>query len=299
MGRNPKRNLIGKAALMEKSAELMIPLERLLAGYVMEQLVIKLSDSERGARLLLKNPGVLGLSGSAGGRVHKLYYAYVKQAGEVFRKADFAAFLKNTIKWETQTNIDWSWRSHMEQNRLIVELVAVLDDMRMPIELSIDPIDGGSDCHSAGEYTVRLLMENNKTCRIAVYPMQELFFGDLSEALLKLELIGDMAVYERMYEALGMLDLEGRKFQKSLERLCAEHGITMDKMRYTQVEGYLAYPFMIKKWKSYLKKSGKNAPSWEEVYGRFLSFLLPPWTASLEGMVYLGSWIADLGRYLD
>ena len=44
---------------MEKSAELAIPMERLLAGYVMEQLAVKLSESERGERLLLKNPGIL------------------------------------------------------------------------------------------------------------------------------------------------------------------------------------------------------------------------------------------------
>ena len=100
----------------------------------------------------------------------------------------------------------------MEGSRLIVELLAVLDDMRMPVELVIDPVEDGSCAYPSGEYTVRLVMENNKTCRIAVYPVQELFFDDLREALTKLELIGDMAVYERMYEALGMLDFEGRQF---------------------------------------------------------------------------------------
>ena len=59
------------------------------------------------AFLLLRYHKVL--SADRGGSL-RLYYAYVKQAGEVFRKADFAAFLKNTIKWETQTNIEWSWR---------------------------------------------------------------------------------------------------------------------------------------------------------------------------------------------
>ena len=63
LGRNPRRNLIGKAAFQEKSAELAIPMEHLLAGYVLEQLAVKLSESARGNRLLLKNPGVLGLAG--------------------------------------------------------------------------------------------------------------------------------------------------------------------------------------------------------------------------------------------
>lgn len=299
MGRNLKRNLIGKAALQEKSAELAIPMERLLAAYVMEQLVIRLSKSVWGGRLLLKNSGVLGLSGHGKDRSHRLYYAYMKPSDEVFCKADVAIFLKNTIKWETETNIEWSWRSHMEGSRLIVEMMAVLEDMRMPIELLIDPIPEGSIRYPAGSDTLRLLMENNKTCQISVFPVQELFFDDLKEVLTKLELIGDMSVYARIYEALGVLDFEGRKFQRSLEQFCEEQKIVMDDMRYAQMERYLNYTYMIKKWKAYLKKHKKQEPSWEEVYGRFWSFLMPPWSASLQGMIYLGSWIPELGRYLD
>ena len=180
MGRYPKRNLIGKAALEEKSAELGIPMERLLSGYVMEQLVIKLAASAWGKRLLLKNPGVLGLAGNGRGRSHRLYYVYVKQTGEAFGKSAFASFLKHTIKWETETNIAWSWRSHMEEERLFVELLAVLDDMRMPIELIVDPVEERFFRYPAGAYTLRLLMENNKTCKIMVYPARKMLFDDLT-----------------------------------------------------------------------------------------------------------------------
>ena len=299
MGRNPRRNLIGKAALQEKSAELAIPMEQLLAAYVMEQLVVMLSESERGGSLLLKNPGALGLSGIGKGSSHRLYYAYVRQIGERFQKADFAVFLKSTIKWETQTNISWSWRSRMEDSRLIVELVAVLDDMRMPVSLVIDPVDEDMVCDRSGTCPVRLIMENNKVCPIAVYPAKEQFFEDLGTALTGLELITDMAVYARIYEALGMLDFEGRRFQKSLEVYCAEHAITLDEVRFSQMERYLTYPYMEKKWKSYQKKQRSRLPGWAEVYGRFWDFLMPPWTACLQGMIYLGSWIPELGRYLD
>lgn len=293
-----KKNLIGKAAIQEKSRELDIPMEWLLAGYVMEQLAVKLAESERGSRLLLKNPNVLGLSGCGKGS-HKLYYAYLKQSGELFGKADFAAFLKNTIKWETDTNIMWSWRSHMEGSRLYVELVASLDEMSMPLELIVDSVGEKTLAHAPGEYTVRLLMENNKTRQVILYPVEEMFFDDLYEVLTKLELITDMSAYERIYETLGMMNIEGRQFQKRLESFCAGKEIGMDATRYAQMESYPAYPFMVKKWNGYLRKQRKSAPSWEEVYGRFWSFLMPVWSAGLQGMVYLGSWISELGRYLD
>ena len=284
---------------MEKRGELAIPMERLLACYVMEQLAVKLAASERGERLLLKNPGVLGLHGLDQGSCHRLYYVYVRRPDEIFCKADFAVFLKSTIKWETETNINWSWRSRMEGDRLVVELLAVLDDMRMPVELIVDPVEEGSFDHPATDHPLRLVMENNKTCQIAVYPALELFYDDLGEVLSKLELIGDMGAYARIYEALGELDFEGRSFQKSLGSFCSRHGIVMDELRYAQMERYFNYPYMEKKWRSYAKKQGSTAISWQEVYGRFWKFLMPPWSASLQGMVYLGSWISDLGRYLD
>lgn len=264
----------------------------------MEQLAVKLAASARGERLLLKNPGVLGLFGCSRG-IHRLYYAYLRQPDEVFCKADFAAFLKATIKWETQTNIDWSWRSRLEGIHLIVELTAVLEDMRMPVELVIEPIDEKMLNHPAGEFPIRLVMENNKTYQVAVYPAEEQLFDDLGEVLTKLELIGDMSVYERIYETLGLLSFEGRQFQKRLNEYCASQGILMDAVRYAQMERYLTYPYLIKKWKAYLKKQRRTIPTWEEVYGRMWTFLMPLWAASLQGMVYLGGWIPDLGRYLD
>lgn len=298
MGRNPKKNLVKKAALIQKSEELGIPMERLLAAYVMEQLAVMLSESKRGDRLLLKNPEVLGLSGMTKNDSHRLHYVYVKQPKETFSKADFTVFLKQTIKWETQTNIEWSWRSNVEGTSLIVEITAVLDEMRMPVELIVEPLANVSK-ESYDTFATRLIMESDRTCKINSYSVQRVFFEDLREILTKLELISDMAAYERVYEALGVLSFEGRQFQKLMSSYCNEHGIVMDEVRFGQMERYLNYPYMKKKWNAYLKKRRKEIPSWEEVFGKLWSFLMPPWKAALEEMVYLGSWISDLGRYLD
>ncbi len=294
-----RRNLIGKAAIQEKSRGLDISMECLFASYVLEQLTVKLAASERGERLLLKNPDVLGLKGSKRAVCHRLEYACLIKPQERFSKAEFAQFLKTTIKWERETNIEWSWRSHMEGGRLFVELNALLDGMRMPLSLVIAPMEENALTHPAKEYTLRLVMENNKTATLLLYPAEETFFDDLGEVFSKLELIGDMAVFERIYEILGLCGFEGRQFQKKLVTFCEERDIPMDEARFAQLDGYGAYPFLQKKWKGYLKRNQKQTPSWEEVYGRFWSFLRPLWSAKLEGLVYLGSWIPDLCRYLD
>ena len=108
-----------------------------------------------------------------------------------------------------------------------------------------------------------------------------------------------MGVYERIYDALGLLNFEGRPFQKKLEQYCEERQIVMDETRYKQMERYLNYPYMIKKWQAYRKRQKRQLPEWETVYGRLWTFLMPLWSAALQGLIYLGSWIPDLGRYLD
>ena len=294
-----RRNLVGKAAIQEKSRGLGIPPEQMLASYVMEQLALRLAASSRGERLLLKNPDVLGLKRDGRGNSHRLEYCYLLNSQEIFKKADFAQFLKTTVKWEHETNIDWSWRSHMEGSRLCVELAAVLDEMRIPVGLIVSPQDASALTHSAKEYTLRLVMENNKTGTLLLYPAEEMLFDDLGEVLTKLELVGDMGAFERIYEILGICGFEGRQFQKKLVQFSVEREISLDEARFAQMDSYLAYPFLKKKWKGFLKKQRRNAPEWEEVYGRCWSFLKPLWAAKLEGLVYLGSWIPDLGRYLD
>ena len=294
-----RRNLIGKAAIQEKSRGLDIPLERLFASYVLEQLALKLSASGRGERLLLKNPDVLGLKKTGKGSSYRLEYCYLLKPREIFGKADFAQFLKTTIKWEQETNIEWSWRSHMEDSRLCVYLTALLDEMRMPVELDVTPLDESALTHPPKKYELRLVMENNKTGSLLLYPAEEMLFDNLGEVLSKLELIGDMGAYERIYEILGICGFEGRQFQRKLTQFCEERAIAIDEARFEQLDRYLTYPYLIKKWKGFLKKRRRTSPGWEEVYGRFWSFLKPLWSAKLEGLVYLGSWIPDLGRYLD
>ena len=187
----------------------------------------------------------------------------------------------------------------MEGTQLVIEWNGELEGVRIPFLMTVDPIDRTKLTHDPDTYALRLIMETNKTCPIAVYPAKEQFLEDLGEALKNLELIRDMSVYERIYEALGMFSFEGRPFQKKLRQFCEQAHILMDETRYAQMERYVNYPYMKKKWQAYRKRQRRQLADWEIVYGRFWKFLMPLWRTALDGMVYLGSWMPDLGRYLD
>jgi hypothetical protein len=124
-------------------------------------------------------------------------------------------------------------------------------------------------------------------------------FEDICDALEQLELVGDLSIYDRIYDTLGNVSYDGRQMWKKLEKHCVARGIVLDDLRYQQMKRYQSYPYLKKKWKAYLKIQGRVVPAWEDVYGRFWSFLSPPWEAVKNGMIYLGTWIPDLGRYLD
>jgi hypothetical protein len=281
--------------MQERSRELKLPLERIYACYVKEQLAMRLAGSAEGKRFLLKNPRVLSVYESAGSQ--RLNYCYALSDGETFTKADFSKDLKQILKWEQETNIEWSWRSLMKEDYLCVELLADLDGMKMPLELDVYPRVLTENL--ADEYGIRLMMENDNRATIYVYSGNEQLFEDLGEVFSKLELMGDMSVYERIYDILGSMSFEGRQVWQRLEEFCREKGIGLDEVRYEQMQRYRTYPYLQKKWKSYLKTQGRKVPSWEDVYGRIWDFLSPPWEASRSGLIYLGTWIPDIRRYLD
>lgn len=297
-----RNNLIGRVAIEAKSKELDFPMEQLLAAYVLEQLALMLAESDRGKQLLLKNPNVFGIRTSTQKKIPRLYYSYVKKPNEIFDKSSFALFLKNTIKWEKRTNILWSWRSHVEGVKLFVEIIAELDEMKVPVELIIEPIDTDQKMkitHEPKEMTLRLVMEASKTAILYLYPAEELLMDTFGEIFGKLSLIGDISVYQRVYDILEAISFEGREYQMLLEGYFKQQGRKLDEVMYEQLEKMASDSYMQKKWKAYLKKNRKTEPSWEIVYSRFWSFIKPLWSASMNEMVYLGIWIPDLGRYLD
>jgi hypothetical protein len=287
---------IGQTVLQGRSRELGLPLERIFACYVKEQLALRLSAASGGKRFLLKNPRSLSLHEPYDSR--RLSYGYVMQEGEQFTRAAISQSFRQVLKCEQETSITWNWQSRMAGDHMCVELVAELDGMELPLELLVYPMSL-EDAGLAATQEIRLLMENNGRTQIAVYPQEALFFEDMGELLTKLELMGDMAVYERIYEGLGILSFEGRQFWQKLEASCTQWNIKLDEMRYQQLERYRTYPYLIKKWKAYLRKNGRQLPTWDDVYGRIWEFLSPPWEAAKKDLIYLGTWIPDIGRYLD
>ncbi len=282
-------------AIHAKSEELGRSPQEVLSLYMLEQLALCIAGSALREKLLLKNYAALSHTKGC----LKLSYIYLCGPGEGLTRSDFAMLLRTEVKGEQQSNIRWSFRSHMEGERLVVELSGKLEDEQLPVLLFVDQMKQESLQRQPCVYEHPLLMEPDKKAALIGYPLEEQLLEDLGEALSGLELVADMGVYERMYEALGILPIEGRPFGRALLTYCQTHAITLDKERFRLMEKYMHYPYMKKKWQSYCRRRKQKLPGWEGVYGRVWDFLEPLWSAHLQDMVYLGSWIPELGRYLD
>lgn len=293
------RNLIGKAAIWEKGTALDISAEHLLAGYVLEQLACKLAVSEIGEKLLLKNTQALGLDAYRRGIQRRLEYCILVDENPSDLKSQISALLKNTITWEQETNIDWSFRTSGNEGKIAVAIMATLEDMTVPIELTIEALLASRLQHPAKEVIVRLVMENNKTQTLRAYPSEEYLMDDLTQFIERLELVSDMEVFDRLYEVLRTTGFEGRGVQKQLQSICDEKNLVIEQSRMDMMKLYPNSKYLKKRWKSYLRRENKQEIEWQLVMQTIITFLEPLWTACQTDMIYLGSWIPELLRFLD
>lgn len=289
------RSLVVLEMLRNKSIELQMKSDALLSGYVTEQVALKLAQCDIKHKFLLKNGNDLELSAYKREVYGKLIYAYQKDPDEDFY-ASVALFFDQKMNRETEDGLIFSWEIKRQTDRVMIRLHARIGDRRVPVHIQVDRTNPQKNPQ---ERSIRLIMENSKSEKLLLYPYVTQIFEDYSELLEKLSLLQDMSVLERIYEGLEHTLFEGRDVARSLTRLEEEHHLKMDEQRYHQFLSCVNNPYLKKRWNAYKKKRSLTKPEYEALMSRLISFLKPVWEERLAGMVYLGSWLPELGRYLD
>lgn len=131
------------------------------------------------------------------------------------------------------------------------------------------------------------------------YMPEENLAGNIVEIMKNLEFIPDLESYEEMIAVLEKESLDGRRIKSVLEDRFNEMGLDEKRSRLKTIYGYENYPYMKKRWNTYLKNSGKKTPEWNVVIRTFKNFMEPVIEAIEEDRVFLNDWMPELGRYLD
>jgi hypothetical protein len=175
-------------------------------------------------------------------------------------------------------------------------LGASYQDMHIPVVVKIEPLLERNLLPE--KRLVSLIAEPGKTLTVYEYSAESRLAEDFYEIMKMLELITDMAPYDRVNRILKTDSVNGRHIMEELqEKLKAEPKLLREK-RIEQLEGYRDYTYMRKRWQQYERRHAKEEEPWEEVMDRLLRFGGPIWRALCRKEVFFDDWMPALSRFL-
>lgn len=287
------------------AGELGIPFANLLRGYVLEDLLLRFAESDYREYLWLKDDRMLGGEAYRRGDEAALRFFYRERSrflvpgkqvpGQVLTAALAAQMLAEVLQPENEREVRWEGTASGEPGAVTLALDAYYRDMCVPVSVEFRTLTDENRRPEAR--TLRGVAIPGKEISYLTYSAEIMVSQDLFEILEKLELIGDMGAYYRVYQALKSQPLSGRLV---LDELCAlAEGVPQVKKekRVEQLAGYRSYSYMRKRWQQYGKRHGAVA-RWEEALDLILALAEPVWVSLCRGEVFLYDWMPELGRLL-
>lgn len=286
------RNL---AAVKAKSEELQIPYANLLSAFVVEEIVVAVSESEESEHFWLKNDAVLTLESYKRKAPNRLEYMFSGEEGLTVE--DMTHRMRLIFQNEKRTELKWKYQVEKTGAVVRVHLLGRIEELEIPIELVISQQMDESLTPEKEE--LRLFLQNRQTVEYLHYPVEGLLAEHFTRILKDMELLGDLNSYYMIWELLRKEMNSTRKVTEHLEVLMKKYRIPIEKERFEMVCTYRGSSYMKKRWKSYLHRERKTDPSFEEAMDIMIAYFRPIWDALTEGNYYLGDWMPELMRYLD
>ncbi len=299
-------SILNAAVIKAKSEELRIPFANLAVGFVTEEFLVQVSESEYASCLWMKNAGNFRLD----------YYKrkipdspvfYFHQDRDVegektngreeVTQEHIETMMKKLCEKKSGQNIIWEYDVIQKDRNYTVNIVAFIENIRIPFQVKIE--SAPEEELFPGEASIRLCMRNNDVLKLKAYPMEHVVVECIFEIMEKLELINDMSYYQRLYSILKKQTLDGRKVQLQLLDKYERRNLKPRNRSMTLLLGYKKYAYMKKKWKAYLKSENRKNPEWEEVMDMLEHFLAPIWEMLCSDMIFIGDWMPELARFFE
>lgn len=289
--------LINEAAVKVKSRELDIPFSHLLPAAVLEHILWMLQQSDWREYLWLRGGHELGLEAYRRKPVFDLsFYYYAPE--QPLTKERLELFF--TELWEEQEEGQPKFtymNLSLQKGCYDIGITAVMGMIEIPVKVHVEELT--QEGLQPVEGDLRLFLQNNQVIQLLMYPSEQIVAENFVTILEKMELINDLTPYLEIYGILGRETIEGRRFQLLVADEGRQRGLTFREDRLDMVLSYRNYTYMKKKWRAYLKRERRSAPSWEEVIDRFAAFFPPLWEAVIQDQVYIGDWMPELQRFLE
>lgn len=240
-----KHAVITKAQLKAKSEELKISFPNLLAGYLLEELMYLISESEYGACLWLKNDRILGVE-----QYRKkensltLDFAYVVNR-KVVEKGELRPGQKISLKLaymmllqflekEKTPKIKWKGKAVLKENGVEFEIIGEFEEMTVPLRVCVTEVSVDENCMPVRK-EMTLFMAQGEEISYLEYPGEMFLTEQLAVVLKQMELIPDMDSYLRIYKILSENPMDGRHVREELADICEKEHISLEEERVREI----------------------------------------------------------------
>lgn len=292
--------------MKEKSMELGIPFSNLLRGYVMEEVIKLIYESEYADYFWLSNPWVLGEEAYRDNRTQNLVFYYLESEKEIPETQlipgqrlswKMASYMIAVIFRKDHSNyISLRGRAVETETRYQWNLIGEVDEMKVPLVVRLIPFAGKKLIPERAQLV--LLQSEQKTVDYLCFSTEHLLCQHVFQIISKLELISSMESYDIVDKVLQNQSVSGRYMIDELERMVAKEPKVLKYKRMEQLAAYQDYTYMKKRWTKYQKSKNLPLTDWSEVLGRFLKFAEPVWKAMCDDEIFLEDWMPELGRFL-
>lgn len=283
-----------------------IPFADLLRAYALEDFLLRIEGSDYREYLWLTSDRMLGEAAYRKGGDIALAFTYHKDkyppaaelmvAGQELSPALAEQMMKDVLMVENKRGILWEGRVFGMPSAVTIELRADYKDMQIPLTVEIRQMEitnQRSETKSLAALTVP-----GAEIVYRVYSCENQVSSDLFGILEKLELIGDMGAYYRVYQTLRTQPLSARYLIEELEAFAGHKPKVRQERRIVQLAGYRDYTYMRKRWEQYVKRQQVPEVPWEEALDLILALAEPIWKSFCSGEVFLADWMPELERFM-
>lgn len=289
--------LLNENFIRQRSHELQIPYEHLLAASVLEEVVYRLAESKDSECFWIKNHAKLNLECYRKKVDLQLYY-FLKESKQFhYKKGDISNLFAVTFRNYKKDAVHWNYRVQMDGAKISVDLTGEIANVKVPVSVRLEPVTQENLVPYRKE--IKLFTNNNRKVCLHCFPSENVIAEKFLEIMDKLELLNDLSCYMEVYDILKKESLSGRKVWELFMDGCGKRRIPADRRRFALWQSYRENRYMEQKWKAYLKREHRKQPDWQDVMDLADRFFSVIWDHMCRNVVYLGDWMPELGRWIE
>lgn len=289
--------LLNESFIRQRSKELQIPFENLLAASVLEEIVQRMMESEYAQSFWMKNCSKLNLENYRKKVDLNLVFYIDEKKGLPYKKKEISSLFASLFRNVKKDAVHWNYQVWMDWGIIYIDVTAAISSIKVPVKIKLECLTDHK-IHPCMK-DIQLFTNNNRKIKIKCYPAEYVIAEKFLEILGKLELVNDVSCYMDIYEILKRETLSGRKVCELMREGCLQQGMEVNMDRYKLLLSYRTNSFMTKKWKAYLRHEKRKNPEWNDVFDLMEKFFTFIWESMCQGFIYLGDWMPELGRFIE